>query len=208
MRGEQGARGATRGNVAHCSSRREGTGSCMQTNAASCMWFRAGGASEWGPKQRQQDRRLLFSPQRCRRCHSPAASGPVRQGTSSRRDRLPKPGRANHTEQLKLNRNWMDDSGTNADSSVSIMAGYVAHVTDWKSFERKANAIRLGANRTLLQTQTIRRPSKQFQSWEPRSHAGQVRFGPAACPPSYVGNHRFISDRSTGFAKAIRNTNC
>jgi len=41
LRGEQGAPGATRGNVAHLSSRREGTGSCMQTNAVNCIWFRA-----------------------------------------------------------------------------------------------------------------------------------------------------------------------
>lgn len=42
-------RGATRGNVAHSSSRREGTDSSMQTNAVSSRWFRASGALECCP---------------------------------------------------------------------------------------------------------------------------------------------------------------
>jgi hypothetical protein len=36
---------------------------------------------------------------------------------------------------------YFDDSGTDGDSQVAIMAGYVAHVADWKKFERKTKQL-------------------------------------------------------------------
>ena len=61
---------------------------------------------------------------------------------------------------------YFDDSGTDGASPAAIMAGYVAHMADWKKFERQT--------RTLFESEGIQpffraklfdHNQKQFKGW-------------------------------------------
>ena len=61
---------------------------------------------------------------------------------------------------------YFDDSGTDDDSPVAVMAGYVAHMADWKKFERKSKELfgREGVE-PFFRAKLFDHGQKQFKGW-------------------------------------------
>jgi hypothetical protein len=68
---------------------------------------------------------------------------------------------------------YFDDSGTDAESPVAIMAGYVAHASDWKKFENKTKRLFEREAIPFFRAKLFDHQQKQFKGWTP---ARQMRF--------------------------------
>jgi hypothetical protein len=60
---------------------------------------------------------------------------------------------------------YFDDSGTDAGSPVAVMAGYVAHVSDWNKFENNTKRLFQRESIPFFRAKFFDHRQKQFKDW-------------------------------------------
>jgi hypothetical protein len=79
---------------------------------------------------------------------------------------------------------YFDDSGTDVGSPVAVMAGYVAHASDWKKFENKTKRLFDRHGIPFFRAKLFDHRQLQFKNW---SAAQQLLFATKWC--EYAKEH-------------------